>query len=105
MHSLVRKVFSKLHTLDPEEEEAKLIVPEAENEVELKMSVTANDVQAGQSLEPQAEPSDPEASTSDAQTVESQPPAEQAPEKVPEETPEEDTPPFSAISSAKRPEC
>ncbi|TFK25038.1 Sec7 domain-containing protein [Coprinopsis marcescibilis] len=39
MHNLVRTVFRKLHTLDPEAEEAKLGIEEAESDVELKMTV------------------------------------------------------------------
>lgn len=42
MHTLVRVVFSKLHELDPVEEEAKLQAAptDEENEGELRMSVT-----------------------------------------------------------------
>lgn len=43
MHTLVRKVFSKLRNLDPEEEEAKLSSVEDEAlEVELRMTVTTS---------------------------------------------------------------
>ncbi len=46
MHTLVRTVFSKLHDLDPEEEETKLqIAPtDEENDGELRMSVTPKEV-------------------------------------------------------------
>ncbi|KAF9567638.1 Sec7-domain-containing protein [Agrocybe pediades] len=41
MHTLVRVVFSKLYSLDPEEEEAKLLATAADDaETELRMSVT-----------------------------------------------------------------
>ena len=40
MHKLVRTVFSRLHSLDPEVEEAKLTVNEEEGEGEVKMTVT-----------------------------------------------------------------
>lgn len=42
MHKLVRTVFSKLHTLDPDEEEAKIAVTSEEDE-DLRMSVTTKD--------------------------------------------------------------
>jgi len=45
MHTLVRTVFSKLYTLDPDEEEAKLLAVQDDdaNEGELRMSVTAKE--------------------------------------------------------------
>jgi len=45
MHTLVRTVFSKLYTLDPDEEEAKLLVvlDDDVNEGELRMSVTTKE--------------------------------------------------------------
>ena len=45
MHNLVRTVFSKLYTLDPDEEEAKLLVvlDHDVNEGELRMSVTTKE--------------------------------------------------------------
>ena len=45
MHALVRTVFSKLSTLDPEEEEAKLqsTADDDANEGELRMTVTTKD--------------------------------------------------------------
>lgn len=42
MHSLVRAVFSRLHSIDPETEEAKL-VPDDE-EAEIKMSVSSTQI-------------------------------------------------------------
>jgi brefeldin A-resistance guanine nucleotide exchange factor 1 len=60
MHTLVRKVFSKLRNLDPKEEEAKLssVAEDEALEVELRMTVTtskekvvdseASDTQEGQ---------------------------------------------------------
>jgi brefeldin A-resistance guanine nucleotide exchange factor 1 len=44
MHTLVRMVFSKLHNLDPEEEEAKLssVTEDEALEVELRMTVTTS---------------------------------------------------------------
>ncbi|KAH9484177.1 hypothetical protein JR316_0003657 [Psilocybe cubensis] len=48
MHILVRTVFSKLHTLDPEEEEAKLLTGNDDEaaEIELRVSVPAKDEKA-----------------------------------------------------------
>lgn len=44
MHALVRVVFSRLHTLDADEEEAKILATtEDDVETELRMSVTAKD--------------------------------------------------------------
>jgi brefeldin A-resistance guanine nucleotide exchange factor 1 len=45
MHTLVRIVFSKLYTLDPDEEEEKLLVvlDDDVNEGELRMSVTTKE--------------------------------------------------------------
>lgn len=49
MHDLVRTIFSKLHTLDPETEEAKLIITEEESqEGEIKLNVTTSQNIAGQ---------------------------------------------------------
>jgi len=81
MHVLVRKVFSRLHALDPKEEEAKLVVPENEAESELKMSVTPIDA-------PESAP---------------EPPATTQPEEVAEQPEEEHLPPPSP--GIKRAEC
>ena len=45
MHTLVRMVFSKLHDLDPEEEEAKLssVADDEALDVELRMTVTSTE--------------------------------------------------------------
>lgn len=90
MHSLVRTVFSKLYTLDPEEEEAKLLVGHDDEaaEIELRMSVTAKD----------EEPLSEEDSSTETE-------AEQ--EKQGKATPEpknDDVPPIP-MSPTSRPEC
>jgi len=48
MHALVRAVFSRLHDIDPIEEEARLKQAEADDQGEIRMTVSTNDVpQAG----------------------------------------------------------
>ena len=98
MHSLVRKVFSRLHSLDPEDEEAKLAVPEAESESELKMTVTSNEPEPGPELQQSIEG---DATQTGAPEAEPQPGPEPEPELEPEPTVEEEEPPLTAI---KRPE-
>ncbi|EKM82858.1 hypothetical protein AGABI1DRAFT_118287 [Agaricus bisporus var. burnettii JB137-S8] len=46
MHSLARTAFAKLHILDPEAEEAKLVVNDEVVEGEIKMTVSAQDIPA-----------------------------------------------------------
>lgn len=99
MHSLVRKVFSRLHSLDPEEEEAKLVVPEAENESEtLKMTVTSDEPDTSKPAQVT------EGDGADSEVPPQDESAEPEPQREPEEQPsleEEETP----QSPVKRPEC
>lgn len=106
MHALVRKVFSRLHELDPEEEESKLVVPEAETELELKMSVKAEEaVAVGDTPAPtttgeQGLPSDPIDPRTESETA--------TPSEIATDIPDTEEgyeQPLSAISTAKRPEC
>lgn len=94
MHSLVRKVFSRLHSLDPEDEEAKLAVPEVESDPELKMTVTSNE------LESELQESVEEGATQ-AVVPEAEPQPEPEPEAETEPTAEEEAP---LLSASKRPE-
>ncbi|KDR81436.1 hypothetical protein GALMADRAFT_239340 [Galerina marginata CBS 339.88] len=57
MHTLVRTVFSKLYTLEPEEEESKLVsvLDDDANEGELRMSVTPKDETQRVSVETETE--------------------------------------------------
>lgn len=88
MHTLVRTVFSKLYTLDPDEEEAKLLAVQDDlaNEGELRMSVT----------------------TKEETFVEEEPPSNEVNDVIdsPEnpEIVEEEQPPQSPISLIDRPE-
>lgn len=86
MHTLVRTVFSKLYTLDPDEEAAKLLAVQDDdaNEGELRMSVTAKE----------------------ETFVEEEPPSNElndSPEKL--EILEEEQPPLSPLSPIDRAEC
>ncbi|PPQ64019.1 hypothetical protein CVT24_009393 [Panaeolus cyanescens] len=106
MHTLVRIVFSKLHSLDPDEEEAKLQAASQDeaNEGELRMTVTSDTTtSASQPIEVVAETS----------SIEPQPevPAEQAENtepvveggENPSSSPEHENPP-TAVPQANRPE-
>ncbi|KAF5324513.1 hypothetical protein D9611_004486 [Ephemerocybe angulata] len=110
MHALVRKVFSRLHELDPEEEEAKLIVPEADSEPELKMSVVPvepSKTPQSTAEEGEQEPEKEKGQDGDMDTPESTPQPEAEPEAEPEKPPsEDDIPSPSAVSASalKRPE-
>ena len=70
MHALVRTVFSRLHSLDPEAEEAKLLVVEdIAQEGEIKMSVST-DIAAPGNAEPNlAEKVQPEEKVEEAMIV------------------------------------
>lgn len=87
MHTLVRKVFSKLHDLDPEEEETKLQAAptDEENDGELRMSVTPKEVVNEEPASSEVDPEQAEISDNPAQ-------------KIAEET----LPPPSPVN---RPEC
>lgn len=94
MHTLVRTVFSKLHHLDPEEEEAKLLATNDDDaaEIELRMSVTTKESHPGED-EPPVD-------------AESAAPAEnEQEEKEPVNTSAEDPVPQTPISLINRPEC
>lgn len=66
MHTLVRVVFSKLHELDPVEEEAKLQAAptDEENEGELRMSVTPTAKKGEETSSMNADPEQTEKSES-----------------------------------------
>lgn len=89
MHTLVRTVFSKLYTLDPGEEESKLLAVQDDNtnEGELRMSVTAKE-------ETFVEEEPPSNEFNDALDYR---------EKL--EIVEEEQPPQSPLSPIDRPEC
>lgn len=98
MHTLVRTVFSKLHTLDPEEEEAKLLTANEDDntEVELRMSVTPKESKFADDEplvepEPEPEPSAPADSEKD--------------EEEPKKPTLEEIIPQTPISFINRPEC
>ncbi|KAJ3778565.1 hypothetical protein FB446DRAFT_840732 [Lentinula raphanica] len=62
MHALVRTVFSRLHSIDPETEEAKLVVDD--EEAEIKMSVSSTQIiheNGDAELQQEAMPEDEEA--------------------------------------------
>lgn len=98
MHTLVRTVFSKLHELDPEEEEAKLQTQpnDDENEGELKMSVITQGKAPAKELEDPSEARTDETGHSDEKTLQ---------EKEPEPVVEEAKAPETPHSPARRPEC
>jgi len=89
MHTLVRTVFSKLYTLDPDEEEAKLLAVQDDdaNEGELRMSVTAKE----ETFVEEEQPSNELSETMDYQ---------EKPKTVEEEQPLQSPP-----SPIDRPEC
>lgn len=98
MHTLVRTVFSRLHELDPEEEEAKLQTQptDDENEGELKMSVITQDATPAKDLEDSSETRTDETGHSEEKTLEV---------KEPEPSIEETKEIYPPLSPARRPEC
>lgn len=98
MHTLVRTVFSRLHELDPEEEEAKLQMQptDDENEVELKMSVITQDVTPAKDADDSSEARTDETGHSEEKTLEVKEPEPSV------EEPKETEPP---LSPGRRPEC
>lgn len=73
MHDVVRKVFSRLHSLDPATEEAK-IAAAAEDEADVKMSVAV----AAESSEGAV---DPEPVIAESEVSPSKPPAAEIPQQ------------------------
>lgn len=100
MHVLVRKVFRKLHVLDPETEEAKLKADEAEADGELKMKVQTTAAQ--DDLNPSGVEVTLTVPPEDLGDPQSRPTTPVMPEDAQKE---EGQPPVSPISSTKRPEC
>ena len=98
MHTLVRTVFSRLHELDPEEEEAKLRTQptDDENEGELKMSVITQDTTPAKDAEDSSEARTDETGHSGEKTLDAK-----EPEPGVEEAKETESP----LSPARRPEC
>lgn len=94
MHILVRTVFSKLYTLDPKEEEAKLLAGNDDEaaEIELRMSVSTKDEKL-----PSEEDSSAEAEVEQGKQEKEIPEPEKEQEK-------EDVPP-TPMSPTNRPEC
>lgn len=110
MHTLVRIVFSKLHLLNPEEEEAKLLAASQDetNEGELRMTVTTDtSAKAPQPVVHIVEASSvehlPEAPAKQAEKLESDKPVVKGVDTLDPAT-DVENPPASALQP-NRPEC
>jgi brefeldin A-resistance guanine nucleotide exchange factor 1 len=103
MHSLARTAFAKLHILNPETEEAKLLVANEEAaEGEIKMTVSARDIPAEpESVNKNAERPKTENNTASKQ----EPPSEQDEPPESKEDGTNKTHPLSATSFTTRPAC